>query len=489
MEPPDFIKTVGAASGPVALAVLVTALPVLFHLASLAAGIASCTVLALLVAAYAAPSVPAVLIFSYLFQNLFVALVSPHIDSMDELNAIRGYNFLLTVVLWFAFAIPYLKDRARFDPRLRLVIDVTTGALALIGLYFLYGMMTVPNNATVYLRNIAAPFLLLQIFAVVGYRYRISLGALTLIAVLALIYGYIELTARDALLQLVNGDVYITKRIREDYEAGVWLRDLQETGRVMRGYLDTLATDFLNTPMLQGLGLRFYRLVGPNFHSISFAYALAGLGVMLAAAGRGWYAVLTLPLILVIGSKGALIFLLLIGGTLVLIAWVRSFPLWLYVAVLCLYTGMGIWVGINTQDYHVIGFIGGVRGFFANPFGHGIGVGGNLTLSVSALDWSRSQAIGHTDVAVESATGVLLYQLGIAGLLLLGVLGWVAIRLWSVYRRTGDRLHAAAALAMLTLLANGIFQEEALFAPLALGIVAAFAGLLLGAAYRTPART
>jgi hypothetical protein len=484
--PRDLSTTIGAALAPIAVCVFVTAVPVLFHLASQAAGIASCVLLALLVAAYAAPSVPAVLIFSYLFQNLFVALVSPHIDSMEELNAIRGYNFLLTVGLWCAFATQYLRERPSFDPRLRRVVDVSTGALVLIGAYFMFGLTTVPNNAVVYLRNISAPFLLLQIFAVVGHRHRVSLGALTLIAVLALLYGYLELVARDALLQLVNGDVYITKRIREDFEAGVWLRDLQETGRVMRSYLDTLATDFLNTPMLQGLGLRFYRLVGPNFHSISFAYALAVLGVMLAAAGRGWYAVLTLPLILVIGSKGALILLLLVGGTLALIACLRTFPLWPYVAVLCVYAGVGIWVGINTQDYHVIGFIGGVRGFFANPFGHGIGVGGNLTLSVSALDWSRSQMVGHTDVAVESATGVLLYQLGFAALLVLGVLGWVALRLWSLYRRTGDRLQAAAALAILTLLANGIFQEEALFAPLALGMVAAFAGLVLGAAYRVP---
>jgi len=32
---------------------------------------------------------------------------------------------------------------------------------------------------------------------------------------------------------------------------------------------------------------------------------------------------------------------------------------------------------------------------------------------------------------------------------------------------------------------NGIFQEEALFAPLALGLMCAFTGVVLGAAFRT----
>jgi hypothetical protein len=33
---------------------------------------------------------------------------------------------------------------------------------------------------------------------------------------------------------------------------------------------------------------------------------------------------------------------------------------------------------------------------------------------------------------------------------------------------------------------NGIFQEEAMFAPLALGVMCGFAGLMLGGAQRAP---
>jgi hypothetical protein len=103
---------------------------------------------------------------------------------------------------------------------------------------------------------------------------------------------------------------------------------------------------------------------------------------------------------------------------------------------------------------------------------------------MSSIDWAQSQHLGHTDIAVESAVGVLLYQVGVFGMLILAVLGWIAAKLWKLYRRTGDRLHAAGALGLLTIAVNGIFQEEALFAPLALGMLAALAGLMLGRAYR-----
>ena len=192
-------------------------------------------------------------------------------------------------------------------------MDVTTLVLVVIGIYFLIGVASNPSSAAAYLRNISAPFLLFQIFALVAYRHRVSLmAAFVVIAVFALIYGYLEMFAHDQLFGLVNGDNYIKWRIKQDYEAGLWLRDLHETGRVMRSYLDALTVDFLNAPWFRDLGVQFYRLVGPNFHSISFAYALAFFSVVLLALGQWWYVIAALPLVLVIGSKGALAFVLLV---------------------------------------------------------------------------------------------------------------------------------------------------------------------------------
>ena len=471
----------------VALGLVVTALPVVFHLAGQPIAIAICVLLAVILVSVATASIPTALILSYLVQNLIVALISPHIDNIDQLNSIRAYNFFMTATVWLLLTAGYWLERARIERPMRLLIDVTTAALALIVLYFLLGLASNAESAATYLRNIAAPFLLFQIFALVAYRHKVPLlKPLTIIAALAIAYGYFELFAQQDLYRLVNGDVYINWRIRQEYEAGVWLRELQQTGRVMRSYLDTLSIDFLNTPLLPETGLKLYRLVGPNFHSISFAYALVVFAIMLTAFGRWWWSLLAFPLILIIGSKGALVTLALVLGFLVLINAVGMFRNFTWYAItLAVYAAAGVYVGIHAQDYHVIGFLGGLRGFAASPLGHGIGAGGNLSLTVSALDWSQSQTLGHTNVAVESAIGVLLYQMGVAGLVLLALLGWIVLVLWREYRRTHLRAFAAAALGMAAITVNGIFQEEAMFAPLALGLMCAFAGLTLGAAYRT----
>lgn len=479
-----------AAAGSIALALLVTALPVVFHLAGLAIGVATCVVLALIVANVAPSAVPITLIFSYLCQNVFVAMLSTQINAVDELNSLRAYNFILTVTIWAALAGGFWLARASFDRRFRIIMDVTTGVLVIVGIYFIIGFVRGPGSATTYLRNISAPFLLFQIFALVAYRHRISLmAAFVVIAVFALIYGYVELFAHDQLFGLVSGDTYIKWRIKQDYEAGLWLRDLHETGRVMRSYLDVLTINFLNAPWFRDLGVQFYRLVGPNFHSISFAYALAFFSVVLLAVGQWWYVIAALPLVLVIGSKGALMFVLLVTAGLVLMRLFRgSWVLYLYLLTLGAFAVIGIVTGIRTQDYHVIGFIGGLNGFLSNPFGRGIGLGGNLSLNTSSIDWSQSQHLGHTDIAVESAVGVLLYQVGICGILMLVAVGWIATKLWKLYRQTGDRLCAVGTLSLITIAVNGIFQEEALFAPLAFGMFASLAGLLLGRAYRGAAR-
>jgi hypothetical protein len=470
-----------------ALAVLATALPVLLHLAAPALAIGACVVLGLLIASFAAPTTIVVLIFAYLFQNLVVAMVSPAIESMEQFNEIRAYNFILTAAIWFSLAFGYWTSRADYSRRFQVIIDVTTAALCLIGVYFILGVASNPAAAMVYVRNIAAPFLLFQIFALVAYRNRLSIsGAMLVIAGVAVAYGYLELFAHDALLSFVNGDDYLNWRTKQDRDAGVWLKVLQETGLVIRSYLDTLEIDLLNTPLLSDLGLKFYRVLGPNFHFISYAYALAFFVILLTATGRRpWYAIIAFPLLVLIGSKGALVLAIIVLCAIVVFRYCSPVVAFgSVVALLVIYVLGGIATGIAFQDYHVIGFIGGLKGFLVQPFGRGLGVGGNLSLDMSTIDWSKSQYLGHTDVAVESAVGVLLYQMGVFGAGLLAVMAWLALKLWRIYTRDQDRLFVVGACSILTIMANGIFQEEALFSPLALGLVLGLGGLLLGRAYR-----
>jgi hypothetical protein len=471
-----------------AIATCVTAVPVAVHLIGQGAGLAACVMLALLTALFAAPALPLALIVSYLCQNFFVALLSPAIDSLEQFNTIRAYNFVFTVIAWATVAGQYWLARGTYERQIRSIIDLTTIGLVLIGVYFVIGLTANPAGAAVYLRNIATPVLLFQVFALVAYRYRVSvMTAFVALGLFLVVYGYLELFAHDVLFRTINADVYMSWRIKQDVDAGAWVKELQETGRVLRTYLDTLLVDFLNTPMLQHFQLQFYRLLGPNFHFISYAYALAFFCVFLCASGRWWFAALALPLLLVVGSKGALIFFLLATLATVGLLRLRGFaPLTVFVGIVTVYVIAGIAVGLRASDYHVIGFIGGLRGFLSNPMGRGIGVGGNLSMDMNTIDWSKSQQLGHTDVAVESSVGVLLYQMGIFAIVLFVALGWIALRLWAHYLRSGERLYATAAFSVLVVSANGVFQEEAMFSPLALGVVLAVAGLLLGRGARAP---
>ena len=137
-----------------------------------------------------------------------------------------------------------------------------------------------------------------------------------------------------------------------------------------------------------------------------------------------------------IGSKGALVLLIMVIGALLLSRRLPAPKVFAcYVLLLRVYAVGGIAMGILGQDYHVIGFIGGLNGFLQNPLGHGIGVGGNLSLNMTAIDWGRSQTLGSTDIAVESAVGVLLFQIGIFGVVFIAVLTWIAIRTVEDVRR------------------------------------------------------
>jgi hypothetical protein len=450
---------------------------------------AICVVLGLLIAGFAAPALPAVLIFSYLFQNLFVSFVSPEIVDLSEFKAIRGYNFLLTVTTWLVVVLRYWFDRATFDRRFRALMNVSFVALGLVGIYFIIGLPSDPTNAAIYLRNIATPLMLFDIFAVVAARCRLTMqAALVAMALAIAAYGYAEVFGQERLLQLVNGDVYLHLTNTGTHDAGLWVKLMEETGQVFRSDLDSLEVDFLNTRLFGDLGMKVSRLLGPNFHSISFAYALAFFSLVLAGTGGAIYWALSLPLLLIIGSKGALILVLMsmagfvgskvLGGRLLI---------WSFLAVLAVYAAAGIVVGLQAEDYHVLGFIGGMKGFLKDPLGHGLGVGGNLSLDMALLDWRRSQHLGYTDVAVESAIGVLLFQMGVAGFVLLGCIASLAWRAWKLYVNGNDRLTGIAALGLMTVLVNGIFQEEALFSPLALGVMMALVGLVLGRSFRASA--
>jgi hypothetical protein len=149
------------------------------------------------------------------------------------------------------------------------------------------------------------------------------------------------------------------------------------------------------------------------------------------------------------------------------------------------YAIVAIYIGLQIGDYHVIGFMGGWHGFLEQPFGRGLGVGGNLSEGYFSIDWSAAQQAGTMDGAVESAVGVLLYQMGTAALVPLGFYFAVALKAWRLYASSGILTQGLASFGVIVVLVNGIFQEEALFAPPALGLLLCLTGLVIGNHIRT----
>src|SRR5262249_26229433 len=159
----------------------------------------------------------------------------------------------------------------------------------------------------------------------------------------------------------------------------------------------------LNTPLLEGFGFdQLLRVFGPNISAISYAYGLAFFILFMLSTKRYLIAAIAVPLAIVCGVKGALIMTLFVIagwiGTLVIGA------LWTLVGgviAVLVYAAIGIYVGLQIGDYHVIGFMGGLNGFIAWPFGRGLGVGGNLGDDFAKIDWSAAQQAGAVDGAVE----------------------------------------------------------------------------------------
>ena len=490
-------NTGSRASGDIVVALTiafaVTGLPVLMHPVSQAFALVLCGMLAVLVATYAVAAVPTALLCSYLFQNTFVAIISSSIETQQDFNAIRGYSFVTTATIWLVLSASYWRrpPADRMGPH-RLMLW-TTAILGLAFLYFLLGALSDVKSAAVYLRNITSPILIFQI-CLTASRHRSGLGRpLPALGLILLGYGYAELLVRAELFEIIDARGFFTHNMRNQILSGEFIKEMQETGRVIRDFEDMMKTDLFNSSLLSDLKVRIYRLQGPNFTPISFAYALSVFSLFRMAAGRPLYFIAALPLLIGVGSKGALTFALLPITALAIFGMTRARMIFaVFATFLVAYSIVLIVVGLRVGDYHVLGLMGGIKGFLANPIGYGIGIGGNLSTNMARMDWSRAQALGGTDFAVESAVGVLLYQMGIAGGVVCLVPLVLARRAWAEAVRTGRKDMAAVALGLLMVLVNGLFQEEAMFAPLALGTVMLFAGLIFGAApgwtVRYPAR-
>ena len=467
-------------------AFILTGVPILLHLVAQPLAIGFCVCFAALVAAYFDEQAPTVLFVTYIFQSTFVSLASTHVHNAAQLEPMKSYDFITTLSIWVVMMTRFAIDFRVISPFVRrLVLGVST-VLFIGGLYFIAGLAFNPRNATIYMRNVALPVILFQICLLAAARHAMAMRRIVMIILMLLVVcGYFELLEVDGWLDLTNGWRYLDLSFAAQLADPFWISQAQQNGTVITGPLDFLKVNFLNMNFFGGLGFQITRLQGPSFHSISFGYSLATFLTFATLHRAFLLGLIAFPLLLFASAKGALVMSIVC----VAFALIGAGPLRRYAVpglalVLCVYAASVFVVGRNSGDFHVLGLLGGVNGFLRQPWGHTLGQGGNLSTNFAAIDWSKFQHAGTADTALESAVGAMLYQMGVAAIPVLLVYLWVARVAWRLHRSLRAPSLAMATSAIGVVLVNGIFQEEALFAPLGLGLVMAFAGLALGASDR-----
>ncbi|MFK4489859.1 hypothetical protein [Bradyrhizobium sp. USDA 336] len=426
---------------------------------------------------------PAVAIFVLFFQNLFVSILSPLVPLPSDLDFIKGYNFLVCSVMWLATFALYVLGQRNQSREINQIMRWGVVTLAVVSLYFAIGFVQDGQPAAVYLRNIVLPLFLFQLSFLTAATFEVRITPfLVALAVILMLCGYVELVLRDVWLAVTNGHTFWGFDELKATHSGVWETQMRQTGNVPVTLKDRFSFDFLNTPLLEGFGLsKMLRIHGPNMHPISFAYGIGFLALFLFSVGRPLLALAALPLLVFCSVKGALITVIFVAA-----GWIGTRLIGAVATLLLGFAGMiafailAIRIGLQIGDYHVIGLMGGLDGFVQRPYGRGLGIGGNLSDSYFSIDWSAAQAAGTIDGAVESAIGVLLYQMGIAAFVPLAFYFAMALKAWRLYASSGYLTQGLAGFGILVVLLNGLFQEEALFAPLALGLMLSLAGLVIG---------
>jgi hypothetical protein len=431
--------------------------------------------------------IPVVIACAFLFQNLVVAWFTPFVPDDATFDALRGANFVILMTAFGVFATASFQNRVRALQDLRPWLLFSFLLCGVIGLYLLLGAVRGgPKDAVIYFRNTITPIACFHIAILAASLYRIDLRACMIcLCTMAVGYGYFEQIFRMDFLGLFHGDLYIQRGLKEQIEAGVWEKALRETGFVLRSLEDTMTATFFNTTVFGDALPRIFRNGGPNFHPISYAYALSLLSSWLLFRGRWLLPLAAFPILLVIGSKGAA-FLLMVALASRLFYRPSRAGLTLAAVVLlaATWTAAATVYGAGHGDYHVLGLIAGIRDFLANPLGQGLGIGGNLSSTSLNLDWDRAQGEGAAAVPVESAVGVMLYQMGIGSAVFFGFLAALAMTAGRRLMETGNPDFLFAFVAIVTISANAVLQEEAFFSPLALGFCLLLVGVSIGTQIR-----
>ena len=426
----------------------------------------------------------ALLVVNFFLQNAFIAASIPLIEDPDHFRLMLGSN-VVSVFLTSIVGIPiWMRVRKGLTPETNALMRWLTYFCVVIVAYTALGFVVASSaSAITYMRIYFVGFLMLVIGIAFGFRMdlRYILNITRVLAGILIVWGVVEFFFPYDLYRVFRAVDFLNYKL-------IGFIDVININGIAE-YIRYETNSYLNLSGSLGLDIDLLRPRGPNFHSISYAYALVFcclIGYIYRFRVVMWGC---LPLIFLVGAKGPLI----MAVATLLLAWSygrrrNTHKLMTMLAVaLGVYAVVGILYGMYTQDYHVTGFLGGVRGFLHNPLGHGIGVGGNMSSAgeqETLADFQYYQNYG-ADYGFESAIGVMLYQLGIGSV----VFFIFYARFWkSVWRLVtlpqSDTRLIVVPIALAFLIANGIFQEEA-FSPAGWGPWLMFSGFLLAQHWRS----
>jgi len=413
-----------------------------------------------------------------LYQNVVISLFSQSMASSDY-TVVSATSFIGGFVLASAPVMRIFQSGSPFRSDHRSVTRTMRLTLIAIGVALVYtalgAIVAGPTAAVVGFRNATAVLFAIIIGLDIGDRwgYRTIATCFLVSGALGVFLSLIEISDPAWYLSLVHATDFGNLKNYQSVKAHLF---------AVENVIDTMTSLPFNTGLFTEIfSGTTYRFGGPNMHSISYGYVLAIGGLISLSLGHFVLAVPLGVLVVMIGVKGAAI-LFVTTSLLYQVWWITTNLKLLLVcgfAVAAVYTGYGVTTGLAAGDFHALGFIGGVNGFLENPLGHGIGMGGNLSLgTLPEIKWQEFQHSGAANVGLESAVGVLIYQIGIGCAAMIAAI--IAMLRAGSFGIAGRRPRSTDLLfiGMCMGLVNGVFQEEA-YSPYAVGLLALFCGVLV----------
>ncbi|WP_155942790.1 hypothetical protein [Pseudoxanthomonas suwonensis] len=406
-----------------------------------------------------------------LFQNLIVATTAYAISDLEVFRASQAINFVIFAALgtlagWILFwaKVPLLK-------RDRGTLLLCIGFICLLVAYAGYGTFrSTPGSVAAYFRQFSTVIFALVCGIHVGRDLdrRFVRAAISLFAFLVIVFGAIEIASPDQFYSMFGVEDFY--KLKLPTEIAMHQADL---------IAESFTQTWLNFSGQYALDIESRKLLGPTLHNISFAYAAAIFALASLYYGRVILALLLIALLVFIGAKGPLIITVFSVST-YLLARTRSLKPRLIeagvIGVALAYSTFVILYGISSLDIHVIGLLAGLNGLIDNPLGHGLGVGGNLSdMAREARNIVEYRNEG-VPFAIESAMGVLMYQVGVFFVLLIIIF----FRVIGSLRRAipANPINTVFLTSAYFLLCNSFFQEEAL-SPAAGGLFFLLYGIVI----------